>query len=111
MHYPPPVRFVIVAATPSVLPNDVNVFDKEKNLEINIRNQIAFEIAKKYKLPYVDHFNLVLQNKKLFKYKDYFHFDSHKENILLANMLCQVLILNKVITPNGDICNDNGQVK
>lgn len=94
---------IIVNSTPEVLSSDLNVFDEPKNKEIATRNQIALELAKQYKLCYVDHFGLVIQNKPAFIYRDHVHFIDRAEYIILSKVLLQILIQSKIITETGDI--------
>ena len=78
--------------------DDVNVFDAEVNKEISVRNKIAREISAGYNLPFVDHFDFVVQNKNLFAYRDNFHFFNYEANISLAGLILNILVEKKILT-------------
>ena len=83
---------MIVNTTPEVLPDKLSVFNENNNREIAVRNKIAYEISVKNKIPYVNHFELVLRNKNFFNYRDHCHFLSHNEYIILAKTLLKALV-------------------
>ena len=94
---------MIVNTTPEVLPDKLNVWDENLNKEIFFRNKIAYEISIKRKVPYVNHFDLVLRNKNFFNYRDHVHFLSHNEYIILAKTLLDALVRYNIITNNGEL--------
>lgn len=96
-------KIIIVSSTPLVLSDALNNFDELKNNEISVRNKIAYDLAIQNKFLYVDHFNLVIENKNIFSYRDGYHFNSYNENIMLAKFLIDELIKNNFITEKGEI--------
>lgn len=96
-------RIIIISSTPVVLANDTDKFDNVKNKEIFTRNKIAYELATQHNFLYIDHFGFVFNNRKNFPYADGFHFKYREESIMLAGIILNVLIQNKIITEKGEI--------
>lgn len=96
-------KIILVSSTPTVMKDNTNNFDDEKNREIFIRNKIAYELAVQYKFFYIDHFGLIMNNRNFFVYADSFHFGSRNESILLADFILKVLIQNKIVDEKGEI--------
>ena len=96
-------KIIIVSSTPLALANDTEKFDDTKNREVMTRNKIAYDLAVQNNLLYIDHFSLVFNNKNTFPYSDNVHFKYREENILLAAMILNVMIQNKIITEKGEI--------
>ena len=90
-------------STPEVLSENLSVFDDNKNKEIAARNQISYEIAIKFGVPYMDHFGFIFTNRHAFHYRDHVHFTSHNEYILLARVVLYWLVNSKILTETGDL--------
>lgn len=77
-------RILFLSSTPTVDKENFNHNNIERNKEIIARNRVAEELAKAYKMSYIDIYNPILE--KGLKHTDYIHFDQ-EANVYIANLL------------------------
>lgn len=81
-------KFLIISSTPTVLKEDLEKYNAERNREILCRNEIQKEVALEIECPYVDLWETVLN--KGCTHTDYIHFDK-EGNQYIAGLVADAL--------------------
>ncbi len=79
----------LISYTPTVLKENMELDNVERNRELSCRNRIVREVAEEIGCPYIDLWDWILDKK--YKHTDYIHFDK-EANIFIAERLEKELV-------------------
>ena len=78
----------LISYTPTVLREDLDVYNAERNKELQTRNEIVKEVADEMGCPYINLWDYILERNC--KHTDYIHFDK-EANQYIADYIGKVI--------------------